>query len=221
MDTYAEFDLGYWFESFDDQDALGHRALNVNVYRTPTGRHFDPDRLAFPTVNAGGALTNVTITHPWRGRDRLRVVVGDIIIRDRRQKRVEAFTFGGEATFRLLPDRTYCSFTSPVPFLQRAPGVSMHDPDSVLVEEIEALLARRHAAWRGDDAGFAQRLAAMDPTVLYVASLKALEAYFAAMPAGQRGRHYRRVTRRLHKGLAFLQAQGVEVERIPVLETLL
>lgn len=223
MDANAELDLGYWFEPLDDPDAPGYRALNVHVYHTPTGRHFDPDRVAFPTVDASGGLTTMTIVHPWRGRDQLRTAVGDIIIRDHRQKRVEAFTFGGQAALRVFPERTYCRFTSPVPIFRRSPEISLEGSDqgSVIAEEVEGLLARRRAAWRGDDVGFSRRLAAMDPTALCVASLKSLESYFAAMPMGQRGRHYHHVTRSLHRALAFLRAHGVDVTGTPPLEMLL
>ena len=221
MDTYAEFDLGYWFESFDKSDALGYRALDVNVYHTPPGHHFDPERVTFPTVNVGGALTTATITHPWRGRGSLPLAVGDIILRDRRQKRVEAFTFGGDVTLHVFADRTYCRFTSPVPFFQRSSHAHGEDGGSVIAAEVEALLARRRAAGHGDDAGFSRRLAAVEPTVLYVATLKALEAHFVAMPASQHGRHYRRIIRDLHRGLAFIRDQGVNVDRVPALEMLL
>jgi hypothetical protein len=221
MDTYAELDLGYWFEPFDDPDTLGYRALDVHIYRIPTCRHFDPDRTSFPTVNAGGALTNATITHPWSGRDRLPTAVGDIIIRDRRQKRVEAFTFGGEVTLHVFPDRTYCRFTSPAPFFARSAGAGRGDPGSVIVEEIEALLARRRAAWRGDDAGFSRRLAAIEPTVLYAATLKSLDAHFTAVSVGRSRRHYRRIAHDLQNGFTFLRNRGVDVERTPTLEALL
>jgi len=70
------------------------------------------------------------------------------------------------------------------------------------------------------NAELARRLAAVESTALYAATLKSLEAYFAAMP-GQRGRHYRRIVHNLHRGLTFLQAQGVDVGRMPTLEMLL
>lgn len=223
MDSYADRELGYRFEPFADPHAVGHRSLILNVYSVPTEQHFDPDHVIAPTVDFGGTITYTTLVHPWHGKKHYQIAFGNIYIRDRKGKVIEAFTLGGRIQISAAGGHTHCWITSSAPIFHLASAVGVTDDshDSAIVNEIEALFAKRRVHWLRDDAGYEQRLTSLDPRVLYVASLKAVRDHLATMPSSGRGEHYYATVHRLHTALAAVESQGVNLEQIPDFETLI
>lgn len=223
MVSYEERELGYRFEPFADPHAVGHRSLAVNIYSVPTEQHFDPDHVIAPTVDSGGTITHTTLVHPWHGKEHYQIAFGNIYIRDRKGKVIEAFTLGGRMQISAAEGHTHCRITSSAPIfhLASAVGVSDDSHDTVIVNEIEALFAKRRVHWLRDDTGYEQRLTSLDPRVLYVASLKAVGDQLDSMPSLGRGEHYYETVHRLHTALAAMVSQGVNLEQIPDFETLI
>jgi hypothetical protein len=171
-------DLGYAFLTPAEPGRLGlsgSYALQVRLSAVPTNRHFDPEYVQLPAVEAR-ALAPVKVAHPWTGAERFSVCVGHILVRDRRLKAVEALTFGGQAAVDTQVTHTVCTVTSPAPILHLVPGPHM-DPEgavTLLASEVEAILARRRASYAADEASFAARLGTAEPWRVYVAMLRAV-----------------------------------------------
>jgi len=223
MDGSAGREFGYQFESFADSHAVGYRALSVAIYSVPTEQHYDPEHVIAPTVDRGGTITRTTFVHPWHGHEHYRIAFGNIHIRDRKGKVVEAFTMGGGAQISVAGDHTRCRITSPAPIfhLVGVLGVSDERHDSAIVDKIEALFARRRVHWLRDDAGYEQRLTSLDPRTLYVASLKAIRDQLASAPSSVRGQRYSVTIRRIRAALTAMEAQGVNLDQTPDFETLI
>lgn len=174
-------DYGYYFHAPLDGRSPGHPVLEINLFDVPTERHFDPEHLTFPVASPDGNLGTATLSHPWHGPETLRACIGPITLLDRRRKSVRAYSFGSTVRARADSDRTHCVVNSEAPILEMVPSHHL-DPDGIvtwLAAEVEALLARRRAAWRHDEAEFARRLAGSDPLELYVAALTAVRAGIA------------------------------------------
>lgn len=184
-------ELGYVFDS--GTRVVGHTTMTVTFLPTPTEQHYDPERMHVPCVTLAGDVIKLTILHPWFDRSDWRVAPGIIALLDRKDKVVEAFTFG--ATLHIHTDelRTRCVFQSPAPIFEVKAGIRAGalDATSIFVEEVESRFARIHAAWNGDDAGFAQRLAATDPVMLYAACRLAVRAHLSRLPESLRLTRYR------------------------------
>lgn len=173
----ANGDFGYLFHLSPDPRVPGHPALEVRVFDEPTERHFDPDHLTLPVAGGDGSLGTVVVTHPWHGPASLRACAGRIVLRDRKRKTVEAVSFGSSVRLRVLAGHTHCLIQSPAPIMEVAPVGSAGYDRAVtwLATEAEAMLARRRAHWITDEAGYARRLAEVDPAELYRAMLAAID----------------------------------------------
>lgn len=171
-------ELGYYFHPRRYPHAPGHPQLDVVLRPAPTGRHFDPQEIRLKVVSRHGGVEKLTLRHPWGPAKPYRVVAGMVSVRDRKDKVVEAFTFGGDLQVTSDADGTQCVLTSSAPIIEYLLDPNTHGPTvtGMLLEELEALIARWHASWdhehRPDE--FDERLAATDPMTLYVACLQAL-----------------------------------------------
>src|SRR5262245_51200600 len=105
-------ELGYYFYPSDYLQTLGPSQLGVNLYAEPTEEHFDPERAIFLVVDATEDVKPLTFVHPWQGAERFRVCAGRIMIMDRREKVVEAFSLGGALRVTVQSDHTHCVLTS-------------------------------------------------------------------------------------------------------------
>ena len=223
MSQTKERELGYRFEHFADPHAVGYRAVDLNIYSVPTEQHFDPDHVVVPTVNGEGTIAHTSIVHPWHGKAFYQLAFGNIYIRDRKGRVVELFMLGGAARITPADGHTHCHITSTVPIFHLASPIGATDEnrDSAIVDEIEALFAKRRVHWLKNDIGYEQRLTSLNPRTLYVASLKAVQDQLTAMPSSTHGEHYYTTLHRVHKALADMEARGVYLDHIPDFETLI
>lgn len=175
--------FGYYFHHAKDKFEMGSSQLDVNLRSTPTERHFDPEQLRLRIAEQGEDIAHLRIYHPWPGGRHMRAVIGDVVLRDRKDKTVEAFTFGGTLTIERREDCTRCSLTSPVPIIDLRDD---HREAHILAAEAKALIARRRVDWEHDLERFEARLAQADPEKLYFAILMRLEAEYRIYPKDQR-----------------------------------
>ncbi len=172
----VQHELGYFFHPTRVPKAIGHPQLDIVLRPAPTGRHFDPEKVHFEVACVNGGVESLTVHHPWRWpTHHYCVSAGRVIWRDRLDKTVEAFTFGGSLQIEPCESYTACVLTSPAPILRL---VSDADIPTMLALEVEVLLAERRAAWVDDPASIEERVAAADPLVLYYSCLKALKGKF-------------------------------------------
>jgi hypothetical protein len=216
-------ELGYEFEPFATPGNEGYDALVINVIRVPTERHFDPDRVDVPIYTADNSVRHLIIAHPWHGKLSHRVALGHVVIRDRKNKVVEAFTCGGDLQIDVYPERTRCRITSPAPIFELVSqmGESPENYDAILAAELETLLARRRARWGLNDFGYQQRLAETDPLLLYAAGLYAVEEHLLAMPSRSRGLRYQRLLATVHRAQRASVLKEVPAESIPAFNVII
>jgi hypothetical protein len=172
-------ELGYYFHPMRRIGDPGYPQLDVNVVAAPTHHHYDTRQATFP-VSAFGGVQRLDVRHPWHA-SRYHVCPGTIVLTDFVDKRVEAFSFGGDMQTVESADHTLCMLTSTAPIIHL---VDDEFPATILGEEFEALLARRHAAHAGHEDDFDARLIKADPLRLYIACLIALQQMIERMPRG-------------------------------------
>lgn len=149
---------------------MGYSQLKVYLRSEPTFSHFDPEELRLSVAYDKG-VDFINVTHPWTGLKQYDVAVGHVLFRDRKDKPVEAFTFGGQISIEPQDTQTTCILRSKAPICKLRDSVSVQ---ALLARETDILLAERSVEWGGDDAGFEIRLATADPLLLYYACLRAM-----------------------------------------------
>lgn len=171
-----EPDLGYDFHPATADRFPGHPQLDIFLRDEPTQRHFDPEQVHFEVAGSGRPEV-LTISHPWAGPHQHRICAGRIYIDDRKQKRVEAFSFGGTLEVTTKAAITICHLQSPAPIFDL---VDWNSLSTIIVAEAEVLLAERRADWDPKHPHtFEQHLATAVPLELYARCLIALHEKFA------------------------------------------
>ena len=154
-------------------DRPGYSGLLVAIREQPTGKHFDPQTLHLHIRDAYGLArwrTLSCLSPLEEGIDH--VCPGLVTLRDRSDKRVDFFTFGGTLALSSAPGEVVYTLRSPAPVLE----LTAHDetvPDQLAIEA-EELLGRIGAMWGEDEKGFNQRLAEIRPLQFYVTALAAI-----------------------------------------------
>lgn len=213
LDLSHEPDLGYIFYPYEVKNHPGHPRLDIVLQEIPTERHFDPQQAHFKGISSNGCIEQITIHHPWPLAARYRVCAGRIILKDRRGKLVEAFSFGGDLQIRSDIGCTVCGLISTAPIF---PLFTTHDLPMWITAEVEVILARQNAHWDPRHPyDYEAHLARMDPFLLYASSLQTLQDQAAAHT-------YLEVGELDHQGEHFVRAEiqrlkekGVWPERLP------
>lgn len=174
---------GYYFHHPEPGFEWGAPELEVKLRSNPTKRHFDPEQLRLRIVEQDEDLDYVRIYHPWPGGRQMRAVIGDIVLRDRKDKTLEAFTFGGTLAIEREEECTHCNLASPVPIIDLRDD---HREARLLASEAKALIARRRVDWKHDLARFEARIAQANPEDLYYAILLRLEEEYRIYPKDER-----------------------------------
>jgi hypothetical protein len=161
--------LGYVFQPDPDHGSIGYALLKVVLRAKPTGLHFDPSAVIVTSVMPDGRIHSTTIRHPsYSATDAGKLIAGRILLHDHKGKVVEAFSFGGDLTVTSQEELTICLITSPAPIIALARTEPM---PTLLVEEVETLLAHEHAVLDQHGEDFEGHLAQIEPSLLYCACL--------------------------------------------------
>ncbi len=144
--------------------------LDIFISSVPTEKHFDVIRVTLPVTNHDGGMDHLKIVHPWFHDNTARICAGVVIMEDRKGKKEEAFTFGGEINITSEKDQTKCYLVSSAPILE----ISGAQPlNKLFIEELEIILAEQHSA-HGPDRDYEFNLCAASPENLYLACLREL-----------------------------------------------
>jgi hypothetical protein len=174
QDLSKEPDLGYVFYPYDGIEHPGHPRMDVIIHKTPTLRHFDPEEACYLiATHKGHKLEHIHISHPWTQAKKYQVCAGRIMVSDRKGKRVEAFSFGGDLQISVDDRETVCVLKSPAPIFYLG---QVRCLPTWLTSEAEIILARQKA--HGDAIHrnfFEEHLAQVDPFLLYASSLRAMQ----------------------------------------------
>ena len=225
MTETSEHELGYRFCSRRYPHAPGYSRLDIVLRATPTGHHFDPEKVRLAVVSADEDIELLSVCHPWLGASRHRALVGYVRLHDRKGKVVKAFTFGGDLQITSEEERTTCVLTSPAPIIELTPASLSPRPTMpmMLVEEVESLIAQRRAAWNQerDPAMFDKRMMATDPFTLYLACLEALGEKFTRFAHQVEDDLTRQFTQFVHAEIQALCERGAWLLHVPPLAKLL
>ncbi len=165
-------DWGYYLLPKSHRDSPGYTGLLVAIRRQPTGKHFDAHRLHLWLRDVDGVVEwrmldwftpLETSAHAWPGR---------LILRDRFDKSVEFFTFGGSLEVISEPGEMVYSLHSPAPILELADR--SETVSNQLAAETESLMSEVRVRWAPDEEEFDRRLAEVDPFQFYLASLQSI-----------------------------------------------
>lgn len=181
--VYAVTDqyLGYTFSPPCHHDHPCHRQLDIAIHAMPTLHHYDPESARFPVFSDFWGFETIKVSHPWRRIKNYRVLPGFVIMKDRVDKTVEAFTFGGDLRIETKNDCTMCSLKSSAPII---PLDMRSSVSTLLADEVQIILAKRREAWDEENprTAFEEHLAEVDPSTLYMSCLDALQDKFSHFP---------------------------------------
>lgn len=164
---------GYCLEPKFHPRGIGFSGLLVAIRPRPTEAHYDPESVQLRLRDANGSAQWVSLSQRPSFRQPARVCAGHITLGDRREKKVEFFTFGGEIRAVLDDATTVYAIRSPVPILGITPP-SLNTVAEKLALKAETALARGDACWGRNRQGFLQRLGEVDPMALYAAILEGI-----------------------------------------------
>jgi hypothetical protein len=176
--------------------------MDVIIQQKPTRRHYDPEQVQYRVVAPSGSIEHLTVCYPWTLGTRYRSCAGRIVLTDRKGKRVEAFSFGGDLQILSAADHTVCGLQSTAPIFHL---VSTTDLPMWITAEVEILLAEQKAHWDPTHPhNFEEKLVKANPFLLYASCLKAIQEKAAghlSSEAGGLAQH----------GVHFV---GVEIQRL-------
>jgi len=163
---------GYYLLPRSHPHSPGYTGLLVAIRKTPTKAHFDPKsmRLRLRDKDSIASWTTLRVKTPHRGSRHL--CPGRVVLRDRMDKQVEFFAFGGSLEAASVPGETVYSLRSPAPILEITNRLESI-PDQ-LASETEVMIGELQARWEANDEEFARRLAQVDPLQFYLASLHSI-----------------------------------------------
>ena len=162
-------ELGYRLSPHVYAHAPGSPRLEVNLYGLPTLQHFDPRKMVLKVRSLKGLPTDLAITPPWDFFDTYQACVGHVVLYDRKDKRVNLYTYGGDLKIHNEGDKTHCVLESeaPIMILGELSGFA-----TILADETEILIAEAFANSEHDTEHFLSRLASVKPLQMYASCLK-------------------------------------------------
>jgi hypothetical protein len=181
-----QLSLGYEFLPPAPSQYPFHAQLRVWLRNCPTRHHYDPEVVQCLVLSAAEGCELLCIRHPWPEATRYRVGCGLIALNDRKDKRIEAFTFGGALAIDTNETQTTCVFRSPAPILALSNEGTLARQ---FAAEVLALFAEQRAVWnvRQPQEVFERRLAGVAPLPLYLACLVSMRRRLQPMAtAGDR-----------------------------------
>jgi hypothetical protein len=172
---------GYQISPESDHYSAGYNKLDIAIRERPTNRHYDPELVRLQVRDRDGFASWITLELGSSFREGRHVCPGRVILRDRVDRRVQFFSFGGSLEVGAELGGVVYSLHSTAPVL----GLNQltQRVTDQFVFEIEAIIGERKADWVVDDAGFDRRLAQIDPLQFYLASVFSILVRLKDTPA--------------------------------------
>ena len=168
-------DLGYLFIPRKNNHGVGYSRFEAILRSHPTEEHFDPELLRLRVVSEFGGIEYLYINHPRAGDEHYRVCVSHVLLRDRKNKNVNSYAYGGDLRIEVNQDQTTCVLVSPAPIFRMEGIISI---PTLVAQETEILLAQIAAESRSDYMVFEDKLSTIDPLLLYGASLMSMNSKY-------------------------------------------
>jgi hypothetical protein len=182
---HSQLDLGYRFHIANQPNAIGYPSLGIVLHKAPTDHFFDPRQVAVPVTPSQvspNPIERLVISYDWHGQSHYDVCAGRVVLTDRQDDTVEAFTFGGDLDIHPSEDYTTATISSSAPILDLGHGQPSPSLSLLLTAEVEVEMAARRAYWSSHKPGeFERRLSVLSdsPVQLYQACLLKLNDKFA------------------------------------------
>lgn len=170
--------IGYLYHYPRLEHPSDHFRLDIFIFPEPTEQHFDIERAQFLVSTKEGDIENLVVSHPWVFEKEAQVCTGLLQMKDRKGKKEEAYTFGGQLTVKTEDRLTNCTLVSSAPLLRISGATSQH---ALFIEEVEILMAERKALYSKSHE-FDRKLILANPQDLYRACLEALIQKFKHFP---------------------------------------
>lgn len=169
--------FGYYFHPASYSHSPGHPALDVFIRPEPTLAHYDPESLKLrvqqPDPHWQYRISTIELHHRWVGVTDHVVAPGSIVISDRRDKRIEAFSFGGRLRVHREDELTHCQVESSAPILEM---LELDSVSGLFATEVQVMMAELRGRSVGHLQIYESRLASVDPWELYRSALVALQS---------------------------------------------
>ncbi|MFO7663697.1 MAG: hypothetical protein R6X18_14055 [Chloroflexota bacterium] len=209
---------GYRFEPSHYIPPLGHCGLEIELCEQPIHSRYAVHSVTFCV--AASRLMRQTF-HDSRRKNifsqTLNVAIGNFQLVTSKNSRIFGFSFGGKFSIEDLGDYSVCRLDSSAPIFEL--NEEADTPQDFVIATLMALLARRQAAWNRDDAGFEQRLLAIEPFNLFIAGLATVYAHLSRL--AKWGEDYRSGLRWVRRAIETLEETGEWPDSVPRLEELL
>ena len=167
-----EFDIEYIFAPKRYPHAPGSNKLTIRLHEYKKDSIFHPNELILSVLADKGKVNSLTISHPWLFLKKYRVFPGQIIFYDLEGNELEAYSFGATLTIDSQEKVTECIISSSAPII----GEREYTLETtLLVEEVQVLLAKWRANHLTDLEEFEKNLATIEPSLLYASCLLSLE----------------------------------------------
>ncbi len=187
-------DIGYLFHYPRLDHPTDIYRLDIHITSEPTNKHFDVLRVRFPIKKNAEEIEQMKVAHPWNHESELGVCAGTVIMEDRKSKKAEAFTFGGQLTIKNQEKQTNCILVSSAPILEISQTVPMQQQ---FIKEVQILLAETQAKFP-DYHRFAKFLIKVDPMDLYLACMETILMVYE---------HHHQKTENQYQLLTYLHSQ--------------
>jgi len=163
---------GYCLYSRPHPRSPGFSRVLVAIRKAPTEAHFDPEVIELRLHEMDGTTSRTALGLKPPFQDVRHFCPGEVIVRDRVNKHVSFFGFGGSVQAVTRRGETVYSLSSPAPILEMTRCLA--DIPEHLACEAEAIIKRAEAKWAPDLEDFEKRLAQMDPLVCYVSAVRSV-----------------------------------------------
>jgi hypothetical protein len=173
--------------------------LDIHITSEPTNQHFDVLRLQLPIKTDEEYSKPLKVTHPWHYQKGAEVSPGVVIMEDRKEKKEEAFTFGGKLTIDDQDQQTFCVLVSAAPIIEIS---GARPANRQFVEEVEVILAEKRANY-ASHYEYEKQLNKTNPLELYIACLNALLKKYE---------HFQHKTESQYQFLGYLHSQQHRLE---------
>lgn len=181
--------VGYHTPPPPHKSAPGHTGLMVLLHQQPIETDFDPQSIHLKVHNWDGTVHWTTFEIDTAFPSERSICPGKAIVSSRSGDEVSFFVFGGKLEGMLMAGKTLYSVQSSAPILSLTHQI--HDVDTQLAVEAEALLAQVQAELGWPDQPYWHRLIEIDPFQLYIASINTiLNRYELSAALRQAEHHY-------------------------------
>jgi len=206
--------IGYLYHYPNPNHPTAKFRLDIFIASTPTEHHFDVLKAHFCVKDALESFSELIVTHPWIYEQSARVCAGVVVIEDRKGKKEEAFTFGGQLTIAEQESQTVCHLVSTAPILEITGASPLL---RFFIEEVEALMAMQRARYAELQA-YEKKLCEADPFRLYLACLEDLTKKIESFR--HKDENYQQLLGYLHSQEHRLAAAGLIEDPTPTLENI-